>query len=239
MNPAHAPVTVLGNRDYARAMPNFDACKMADRPGDELVATSVFKNLAAHKYTGAPLLVIEVLRIRERPAATFPELEVFPEKKRLREYEDAFMKEVYPLRNPKFTYLFVARADDDNRCYVPEKPAAYTPFARLPKPFEYIDYTTGIFAYNADDDFLPVSVIYHHPKLRAHEQVWMRVWHKQVWDGFINIKAFPPTLLSDECLVHTALELDLPRYKVERMTRNEIWTECAQLIVERYFKDAY
>lgn len=242
MQPASAPATILGNRRHAKTMPNFDACDMKERAGDDLIPLAVIKKVTAGKLPPAkkqPLLVIETLRIREQPADTLVIPDIMPSESDLREYEKEFMKYVYPLRNSKFTHLFLASADPATWSYASEKPAPYSPYKRPPSGFEYHNYcTAGIFAFAVDDDLLPVDKIYPRPRFNPEtEQIWMRVWYKQVWDGFIMTDAFPPTALSDECLVHVALELGLREGALIAMTRAEVWHVCYKEINARYFKE--
>lgn len=96
---------------------------------------------------------------------------------------------------------------------------------------------------NTDDDYdEPCGTLEDFKKLFNIENgdIFVRVWHRQAWEGLVEPSKFTPSLISDEALCYYAFELGInkPENKLQPddMTRNEIWNWCKKEINNRFFK---
>jgi len=194
------------------------------------------------------LLVLETFRI---PKITGIEQYKGSEKYNeldLRNYEKKFMNYVYPYRDINQTKIFKCFANN-NEPYI-SKNGTYNPknttWTHIPAIINHSNYNCGIFKFNDSDQFLigtyfslrgekPLlesKKLYHDINLKK-EEIWMRVWYKDIWKGIIMPDNFDAQQISDECLVWSSFELEL-NYPNE-IKRGELWKLCHNTIMDRYF----
>lgn len=129
------------------------------------------------------------------------------------------------------------------------KPGKYgTP---LPLYFFYHEYSAyGIFKFTGDSR--TTSTIFPHhgpptltPRLLfpeidpSKQEVWMRVWYYQVWEGIAQAPRYT-SFLTDPCLVWTCHELGILAYdEIPTHSRAWLWAEARRLILQRQYPDRH
>lgn len=243
--------TVLGNRDGHQSGHNFDNCKKKDRSPDERMKYKLNQfNDRRFDYESVgvdlegQLLIMEVLRIPIKTNFEYPKgHEDGLRGKPLRDYEKEFMRKVYPLASDVKLYATATDCDEWEFCVLSRNKR----YERLPKKFNYLDYAfkCGTFKcdkYDDDDDdedfrkCVHPSLIFTNPPFEKNkEEIWIRVWYKQVWKGFIEENQFNPYTISDQLILWTIFELGIQKKYREDITRGEAWKICKEKIQKRYF----
>jgi hypothetical protein len=151
------------------------------------------------------------------------------------------MEKVYSLATDVKLYETYANCDESEFGCLLGRSKRY---AYLPKSFEYFDYALrcGIFKadkFTKDSDCrkpLNPDLIFTYPPFeRDKEELWIRVWYKQIWKGFIEEARFNPYKISDQLILWTFHELGIQKKYREDITRGEAWKICKEKIQKRYF----
>lgn len=227
--------TILGNRKGEQQGYNFDECCKKERsangkirysPGE--IADKMDNGDIFDAYLENAPLVIEVIRVNKGNEIIFRE-------NNDRNFEQDFMKIIYS--NKKQVKIFSCFACCDEWSFIPLEDDQ---FEKLPHEFEYYNYCdSGTFKFNNDHESWVEGIKQLSPKMlfsdfdTNNEEIWMRVWYAEIYKGIIKTDKFTPTLLSDECLVWTAGELNITDTK--SYTRRELFEKVREKILVRYF----
>ncbi len=216
--------SILGNRAGVQQGYNFDKCKKGPRDLNKRSSAisyddDIWDDNSTIGIEGATLS-IEVFRTSTQTSYTGPTR--FCKENDKREFENKFMKEVYPNIVDKKIYTGYACCDDWEINFHKEK-------ISIPYFYAQAIFKLGDYLFSSYETPIQGSAFFEYFDSNT-EEIWIRVWYEQAYESFTKKDI---RYISDECLLHVAKELGVKN--APKIKRGKLFDFCCNRVNERYF----